>query len=82
MEDGLPIFEGTHMAENILQNLAGFKGILAHPVGLVGIGADSDDLAAQFFKTPENIRRGQIAAAAVYAAGVHFHALSLGSQNL
>ena len=80
MKNRLSFRKGADITKNILQNRTGVKGILPHTVGPVSIGADGDDLTAQFLEPPEIIRGGQEAAAAVHAAGVHLQALSLGYQ--
>ena len=50
--------------------------MLTDPGAGVGIGTDGDDFAAQFLKPAEDIRCGQIAAAAVNAAGVQLQTFS------
>ena len=77
MEDGLTVFKGADIAEDLPKNVAGFKAVLSHPVRAVGIGSDGDDLTAQLLKPPEVVRCGQESAAAVLAAGVQFQTLSL-----
>ena len=81
MEDRLPVFKGADNPKNILQDFAGLEGILPHPADGMRVGANGDNLAAQFFEPTENICRGQETAAAVYAAGVYLQAFSLGSQG-
>ena len=80
MENGDPVFKCADIAEDVLQNLTDFKGILSHPVCCMSIGSDGDDLSAQFLEPPEVIRGGQKTAAAVHAAGVQLHALAAPDQ--
>ena len=77
MENWFSIRKGTDIAEDVFQNLTGPVGILPHPAGGVGIGADGDDFAAQFLETAEVGCIGQKVTAAVHAAGVHLQALPL-----
>ena len=81
MENRLPVLKGTHIPKNIFQNFAGHIGILPHPVAAVGVGADGDDLAAQFLKPAEVILRRQETAAAIHAASVQLQALALVRQG-
>lgn len=60
MEDGLPVFEGADIAENVGQHPGGGPAILAHPVAPVGIGAYGDDLAPQLLESLEEVHRGKI----------------------
>ena len=46
MKNWLSSLKSTDISEDFLQNLAGIEGVLSHPAGLVGIGADGDDFPA------------------------------------
>ena len=65
MEDRFSVLEGADVTEYLFQNGAGFKGVLTHTGGSVGIGANGDDFAAKLLETAEVIFRGQESAAAV-----------------
>ena len=71
MENGLAVFKGADITKGILQNLAGFKGILAYPVCGVGIGTHGNDLPAKFLESSEIVSRGQKIAAAIHATGIY-----------
>ena len=81
MEDGLPVLKGADISKDILQDIAGIKGILTHPVTGVGIGANGDDFAPQFFEPAEDVSSGKESTAAVHTAGIHFQSLSLFGKN-
>ena len=59
VKDGLAVLEGTHIAENIAQQL--FRGItvLSHPFTSVGIGAHGDDFTAQLLEPAEKVDRSE-----------------------
>ena len=82
MENGFSALKGTDIAKDVLHHLAGPVRILAYPLGIVGIGADGHDLAAQLLKPAEELLSGEKITAPVHAAGVDFHALSLLHQDL
>ena len=65
MKNRISFLKCTDIAENILQDIAGIPAVLPYPVAAVGIGANSNDLAAQLLKPAEVICGGQEAAAAV-----------------
>jgi hypothetical protein len=54
MENGLPVFEGTDIAEDLLQLFCHLPGVLAHPARVMGIGAHGHDPAAQLVEPAEN----------------------------
>ena len=60
VEDGLPVFKGADITEDFSQHSAGFEGILADPLAVVGIGTHGDDFTAQFLEPAENVRSGQV----------------------
>ena len=55
VENGLALRKGTHITEDILENIAGPEGVLPHPAAVVGIGTHGDNFPSQLPEAAENI---------------------------
>ena len=82
MKLGLSIYKGADITENILHDPGRFPAVLTDTAAMMGIGAHSDNLSAQFFETAQIFRPRQVLSAAVQAAGIEFHANALVCQYL
>ena len=82
MKLGLSIRKGADIAEDVLHDPGRFPAVLTDTIGMVSIGAHSDDLTAQFFEAAQVLRTRQVLTAAVQAAGIELHADALVCQYL
>ena len=82
MKLGLSIYKGADITEDILHDSGRFPAVLTDTVTMMGIGAHSNNLSAQFFEAAQVFRPRQILAASVQTAGIELHTNTLVHQDL
>ena len=81
VENRFSAFKSADVSKDISQQFTAIGGILPHPAAGVGIGANGDDLTAQFLKPTEKAKGGQVITAAIHTAGIQLQSLALLNQD-
>ena len=78
---GFSFCKCTHIAEDILHRPGSLRAILPNAAAVVGIGANRDDLTAQFFESAQVLQPRQKGTAGIHATGIELYSLPFRHQN-